>query len=46
LVGDSKDEDAEGEVLRWLGVAPHIYFDVRREILKTMEKIEASMEGM
>lgn len=33
LVGDAEDEDAEGEVLRWLGVAPHIYSDVRLEVL-------------
>jgi len=25
LVGDTEDEDAEGEILRWLGVTPHGY---------------------
>lgn len=29
LVGDAEDEDAEREVLGWLRVAPHIYFNVR-----------------
>lgn len=25
LVGDAEDENAEGEVLRWLGISPHCY---------------------